>query len=100
MKECNCPICGHKIKPEIYFENGIGIVEETLDCDYCNYRYFFAYGTYQESFGNHDFIWGYTLFDDNNKTHRFFKKINRARFMERRNYRKGLRKYKKGETNG
>jgi hypothetical protein len=90
-----CYICGHELRHEQYTEFGIGVVEEYNNCSNCNYSYAYAYGNYQEIFGHNVFDWSYHLYDNTNKEHNFFKKLNKAKFMSRRNWRKGLKhKYK------
>lgn len=94
MNITSCPICGtYDIDCEHYSDYGIGVVEEYINCKHCNYSFEYAYGNYRESFGRYDFQWGYSIFNkDNNIIHNFFMPIYKAKFMERRKWRKGLRK--------
>jgi hypothetical protein len=88
-----CPICGNSdIDTKSYSEGYFGTVEETINCNICNYYYEFCYGNYQEEFGKYAFYWGYTLYENSNKEHIFMKNLKKAKFMCRRNWRKGLRK--------
>lgn len=87
-----CPICGNDITVEYYTEDSVGVVEEYGSCTRCNYSTQFAYGAYQVSFGRYDFIYSYTIFNNNNERARLFTKMRRAEFMAHRNWHKGLRK--------
>ena len=97
MNITSCPICGtHDLNCTHYFEEGIGVVEEYIDCKHCNYSFEYAYGAYRESFGRYEFHWGYSIFNkDNGEIRKFFMPIYKAKFMERRKWHKGLRKWLK-----
>ena len=93
MNPEKCPICGHSLSTQRYFESGIGYVEEYHNCPCCNYSYEYAYGAYRESFGQYDFRWVYSYSHDNP----LFARMRKKKFMARRNWRKGLRDKYKGE---
>ena len=91
-----CPICNNEVKYE-YYNESVGTVEEHINCNHCGYYYDFAYGAYREHIGNKEFVWGYTIYDDNCACRRLMKKISRTEFMARRNWKKGIRKYNRGD---
>lgn len=88
-----CPICNNQTEHE-YDVESVGTVEEYIRCNHCGYYYEFAYGAYGEYIGNKEFVWSYTIYNDNCAFRRLMKKINRAKFMARRNWKKGIRKCK------
>ena len=89
--EITCPVCGNKVIVEYYTEESVGVVEEYGNCIRCNYSTEFVYGAYQVSFGKYDFIYSYTIFNNNNERARLFTKMRKAEFMAHRNWHKGLR---------
>ena len=88
----SCPICGNPNMVCSRYVDDISLVEETKKCPKCGYYYEFSYGNYQESFGKYYFSWHYTLYNNRNLYMLWGRKIHRAKFMTRRNYRKGYRK--------
>lgn len=93
-----CPICGNSdVNTESYSEGYFGIVENNIRCNVCNYYYEFCYGSYMERFGKYIFRWNYSLYNNHNKHHIFMKNLKKAKFMCRRNWRKGLHKKLKVE---
>ena len=84
-----CPICHHQAKYESYL-GPYGLEEEYTNCTICGFRKDFAYGGYFENVGNNYFIWNYTLVG--NKWLKLMKKISRAEFMARRNWKKFRKK--------
>lgn len=83
-----CPICNHKTKYTIY-SGSYGAEEEYIICNNCGYSYEFAYGAYRIYVGRKRFIWNYTI--SSNKYNQLIKKISKAEFMAKRNW----KKYKK-----
>lgn len=82
-----CPICHHQANCQIYSTEW-GVEEEYTNCPVCGFRQEFAYGGYFETVGNQWFIWNYTLSDNNDKFIRLMKKISKAEFMGKRNWKK------------
>jgi len=80
-----CPICHHQANHEIYSCEW-GIEEEYTDCYVCGFREEFAYGYHSVMVGNKWFAWNYTLVG--NRYTNLMKKISRAEFMARRNWKK------------
>lgn len=80
-----CPICHQKAKHIIY-SGPFGLEEEYVSCGVCKYEFQFAYGNYSETVGNKEFIWSYRLSED--KRHQKMKKISKAQFMARKNWKK------------
>lgn len=81
-----CPVCHSKITDTCY--NGpLGTEEEYIDCPKCNYSYEFAYGYHREVVHNKQFIWSYHDYNQPNIVS-FFKKLDKAMFMARRNWKK------------
>ena len=93
LSTTKCPICNNQAEYE-YYDESVGTVEEHINCNYCGYYYDFAYGAYREHIRNKEFVWSYTIYDNNCAFRRLMKKINRAKFMARRNWKKGIRKCK------
>lgn len=90
--EIICPICGHKAVDKCYIEENMGIVEEYVNCTCCNYSDEFVYGNYTTTFGNYEFNYSHSVLNNDNTYALVIKKLHRAIFMARRNWRKGLRK--------
>lgn len=88
-----CPICHNEAYYE-YYDESVGTVEEYICCNRCGYYYEFAYGAYREYIGSKEFVWYYTIYNDINAFRRLCKKMQRAEFMARRNWKKGIGKYK------
>lgn len=84
-----CPICHNKAEYTSFAED-IGIVEEYTRCPVCGYRDEMAYGYYLVVVGNKTFSWSYRL--EGNNCIRLFKKLNRAKFAARRNWKKFRKK--------
>lgn len=84
MIKVNCPICNSKVKSE-YFIGLFGIEEEYIDCPICGYFYQFYYGDYLLYVGNKTFTWN----DYGRRSGGpLDKRIKRAVFMARRNWKK------------
>ena len=81
-----CPICGCGNTTVVYLDPTNDIGEVTYSCIRCGYVDEFAYGYYKTIVGNKEFA--YSCYDSNSKQERIKKKIHRAIFMARRNYRK------------
>lgn len=92
-----CPVCGNLAKLEYEIES-VGLVEEFICCDHCDYAYEFSYGYYLECVNGKKFGWGYTLYKNYAQMSRLFKRIDREMFMARRNWRKGITKKKMGKV--
>lgn len=88
----SCPICGNSNLEMNRFVDCMGLLEEYEKCPKCGYYYEFCYGNYQESFGKYHFVWDYTFYNNPTLYARLGRDIHRAKFMTRRNYRKGYRK--------
>ena len=82
----NCPICNSKVKSE-YYTGPYGLEEEYIYCPVCEYDYHFAYGQYLCHVKNKTFIWDYTT-----PTNVINKRLKRAHFMARRNWKKYRKK--------
>ena len=92
MKKLNisrkCPICGSKfIHDEYWIE--FNRCEEYDKCPKCTYEEDFEYGHYCIAFHKHEFIWSY--YTSWNELRRIQKKLDKALFMAKRNYKKGLK---------
>lgn len=83
-----CPICNNQAKWE-YYLSPWGLEEEKIDCPHCGYYYQFAYGNYMECVKGEEFVWNYTI----HYPHPIFKRIKRAMFMARRNWKKFKKAY-------
>lgn len=84
-----CPICHHKANHEIYYCE-IGLEEEYTSCPVCGFRQEFTYGGELVIVGNKWFNWNYTL--NGAKLYRLLRKIRKAKFMARRNWKKFRKK--------
>lgn len=80
-----CPICHHQAK-NITYNGPFGLEEEYTNCEICGFKQEFAYGNFLEVVGNKWFIWDYRL--SGNKRTRLMKKVSKAEFMARRNWKK------------
>ena len=89
-KEVRCPICGNSAKWIYWSEGYWGIVEEHTECDKCGYCKEFVYGNSILSIGNKMFTWFYNT----KNSDPVFRRIKRAIFMARRNWKKYKRKKK------
>lgn len=96
LSTTKCPICNNQAEHEYYIES-VGTVEEHIRCNHCGYCYEFTYGAYREYIGDKEFVWSYTIYNDNCACRRLMKKISRTEFMARRNWKKGIRKYNRGD---
>ena len=84
-----CPICNHRANYSS--SNGpMGIEEEYVNCSTCGYRSEFAYGGYIEVVGSKWFVWSYTI--SSNEFALVNRRISRARFMAKRNWKKFRRR--------
>lgn len=83
----SCPICKKQGLIE-YWSGPFGTEEEYFYCDRCNYSYEFAYGNYREVVHNKQFVYDYHLYSNKANARHFLKKINRATFMAKRNWKK------------
>jgi hypothetical protein len=92
-----CPICNHKAEFTIY-PCEYGNEEEYILCNNCGYSYEFAYGGYRIYVGRKCFIWNYTI--NPNKYKQLMKKISKAEFTAKRNWKKHKKKqeHEKGIT--
>lgn len=88
MTTIHCPICNNIVKYDYYTEP-FGIVEEQIACPHCGYYYQFAYGNYIECVKGKVFMWDYTI----PYIHPIFKRIKRATFMAKRNWKKFKKSY-------
>ena len=88
-----CPICNNQAEHIDYYD-GYYKVEEHIRCNHCGYFYDFAYGNYREHIGNKEFEWSHWLYNDQCAFSRLSKKMVRAEFMARRNWKKGIKKCK------
>ena len=92
MKKLNtsrkCPICGSKFIHNEYWIESIRC-EEYDKCPKCTYGENFEYGHYYVAFYKHEFIWSY--YTSWNELRRIQKKLDKALFMAKRNYKKGLK---------
>lgn len=79
----SCPICNSKTKSE-YSIGPYGVEEEYINCPICGYGYQFCYGNYLLYIGNKTFIWDYRR----RLGGPLDKRIKRAYFMARRNWKK------------
>ena len=86
-----CPICHHQAKYASY-SGPYGLEEEYTYCPTCGFREEFAYGGYFKEVGNKYFIWDYTFMSNHNKWLKLIKKISKAEFMARRNWKKFKKK--------
>lgn len=84
-----CPICHHQANHEIY-SCEICLEEEYTNCPVCGFRQEFAYGGELVIVGNKWFSWNYTL--NGAKLYRLLRKIRKAKFMARRNWKKFRKK--------
>ena len=84
-----CPICHHKANHKIY-SSEICLEEEYTNCPTCGFRREFAYGGELIIVGNEWFSWNYTLNGD--KLYRLLRKIRKAKFIARRNWKKFRKK--------
>lgn len=84
-----CPICNNQAKWDYYSEN-FGTVEEHIDCPDCGYYYEFVYGYYMKYVKGEEFTWSYST----KCSDPIFKRIKRATFMARRNWKKFKKAYR------
>lgn len=84
-----CPICHRQAEYEIYGCEW-GIEEEYTHCPVCGFKEEFAYGYHNVVVGNKWFSWNYKLVG--NGYTRLMKKISKAEFMARRNWKKFKKK--------
>lgn len=86
-----CPICNSKIKRE-HWSGPMGLEEEYIDCDTCGYHYKSYYGYYNEIAGNKCFY--YTYLTPLSQMICIRKRINKALYKAKRNWRKHKKKCK------
>ena len=91
-----CPICRNKAEYMSFYEE-VGKVEEHINCNRCGYYYEYVYGHYYVCIGNKEFTWSYTTHYNRCAFSKLCKKMERAEFMARRNWKKGIRKYNRGD---
>ena len=89
FKFYTCPICGYDNVGNVAYNDERGVVEKYIHCSRCNYYYEYAYGHYVEYFAGHEFAWSYHT--KGNEFANLCRKMKRAQFMARRNWRKGLK---------
>ena len=89
FKFYTCPICGYDDIGNVVYNDERGVVEEYIHCSQCNYYYESTYGHYVEYFAGHEFAQSYKT--KGNELANLSRKMKRAQFMARRNWRKGLR---------
>lgn len=80
-----CPICQNVIERDV-LSGPLGVEEEHIHCIHCNYTESFEYGYSGIEVGNRWFSWNYMLRGP--KYAQLMKKISRAKFMARRNWKK------------
>ena len=85
----SCPICRKPASYEWYSEN-MELCESYLVCSHCGFSKEFAYGSYRMYVHGKEFIWWYKTPHDSP----IFKRIKRAKFMARRNWKKFKKAYK------
>ena len=86
IRKIKCPICNKEINIT-YYSGPYGTEEEYINCDRCNYDYEFAYGHHKEMVHNKLFVWDYMDYCLPEWS-AFNKKINKAIFKAKRNWKK------------
>lgn len=80
-----CPICRCVTERDI-LSGPLGLEEEHIHCVNCNYTEIYEYGYSDVAVGNKVFSWDYRLRGP--KYAQLMKKLERAKFMARRNWKK------------
>lgn len=84
-----CPICGALTQYDFWY-GPLGIEESVEKCDRCGFSYEFAYGGHREYVKGKEFIWSYTTPRDDI----IFRRLRKAEYQARQNWRRHKKTYK------